>query len=234
MSVRIRLRRMGAKKRPFYRIVVADSRKPRGGRYIENLGHYDPMKDPPDIEIKEERLFGWLKNGAQPSPPVKNLLSRMGLSEKWALLKRGEDVSQFEVRLKVKEKKKKPRKPPSKEEKPVEVAAVAAKEAKKAAEPQEGKAVEEEKKVAGPKKVKAAKKEKEVPKPQKVKEEEVVKEKAAAVQKPKKPRAKKEAGKPAAGPAGSGDKKKAAAKKPPARKRSSTKASEKKSTKKKT
>jgi len=93
VSVRIRLRRMGAKKNPFYRIIVADSKKPRDGRYIDSIGTYDPLKEPSSIQIEEEKLFGWLKNGAQPSDPVWDLLSRLGLRQKWEMLRRGEDLS---------------------------------------------------------------------------------------------------------------------------------------------
>ena len=71
--VKIRLRRMGANKKPFYRIVVADSRAPRDGRFIEELGYYDPMKKPADIKIDEEKAKKWLATGAQPTDTVKKL-----------------------------------------------------------------------------------------------------------------------------------------------------------------
>lgn len=74
--VRIRLTRMGAKKRPFYRVVVADSRSPRDGRFIEQIGHYDPMKDPFDLKLELDRVDYWLSNGAQPSETVTRLISR--------------------------------------------------------------------------------------------------------------------------------------------------------------
>ena len=76
MAVKIRLRRMGAKKAPFYRIVVADSRYPRDGRFIEEIGYYDPMKDPADIKIDAEKAQKWLNNGAQPTDTVKALLKK--------------------------------------------------------------------------------------------------------------------------------------------------------------
>ena len=79
--VRIRLRRMGAKKKPFYRIVVADQRSPRDGRFIENIGTYDPMTDPPTIEIKIERAGHWLGVGAQPSEAVARLLTKTGITD---------------------------------------------------------------------------------------------------------------------------------------------------------
>lgn len=74
--VRIRLTRMGAKKRPFYRVVVADSRSPRDGRFIEQLGHYDPMKDPFDLKLEMERVDYWLSKGAKPSDTVTRLIHR--------------------------------------------------------------------------------------------------------------------------------------------------------------
>ena len=77
MSVKIRLKRMGSKKRPFYRIVVADSRSPRDGRFIETVGTYNPFT------LKEEAIMGWLNNGAQPSDTVRNILSKEGVMKKF-------------------------------------------------------------------------------------------------------------------------------------------------------
>ena len=77
--VKIRLRRMGAKKAPFYRIVVADSRYPRDGRFIEEVGYYDPTKEPSVIKIDEEKAKTWLANGAQPTDTVKALLKIQGI-----------------------------------------------------------------------------------------------------------------------------------------------------------
>ena len=82
MAVRIRLRRMGAKKVPFYRLVVADSRSPRDGRFIEEIGYYDPTKNPSIININQERALYWLKNGAQPSETAKSLLNKAGIIAK--------------------------------------------------------------------------------------------------------------------------------------------------------
>ena len=79
MAVKIRLRRMGAKKAPFYRIVVADSRYPRDGRFIEEVGYYDPTKEPSVIKIDEEKAKTWLANGAQPTETVKALLKIQGI-----------------------------------------------------------------------------------------------------------------------------------------------------------
>lgn len=77
--VRIRLRRMGAKKKPFYRVVVANQRSPRDGRFIENIGTYDPLSDPPTIDIQGERATHWLVQGAQPSDAVARLLKKIGV-----------------------------------------------------------------------------------------------------------------------------------------------------------
>jgi small subunit ribosomal protein S16 len=82
MAVKIRLRRMGAKKAPFYRVVVADSRSPRDGRFIEEIGYYNPTTEPSTIKIDEEKAVQWVKNGAQPSDIVKRLFDRSGISEK--------------------------------------------------------------------------------------------------------------------------------------------------------
>jgi len=78
MAVKIRLRRMGAKKAPYYRIVVADSRYPRDGRFIEEIGHYNPISDPPEIKVDAEKAKKWLTNGAQPTETVKSLLKKSG------------------------------------------------------------------------------------------------------------------------------------------------------------
>ncbi len=78
MAVKIRLRRMGSKKAPFYRIVVADSRYPRNGRFIEEIGYYDPMKEPAVLSVDNEKAAQWIKNGAQPTDTVRDLLKRSG------------------------------------------------------------------------------------------------------------------------------------------------------------
>ena len=79
MAVKMRLRRMGAKKSPFYRIVVADSRYPRDGRFIEQLGHYNPMTDPAEVVIDAEKAAQWIKNGAQPTETVRALLKKQNI-----------------------------------------------------------------------------------------------------------------------------------------------------------
>jgi small subunit ribosomal protein S16 len=83
MAVKIRLKRMGAKKSPFYRIVVADSRSPRDGRYIEVVGTYNPVAQPAVVEINEELALKWLQTGAKPSDTVRNLFSTQGVMEKF-------------------------------------------------------------------------------------------------------------------------------------------------------
>ncbi|HHW00049.1 MAG TPA: 30S ribosomal protein S16 [Clostridiaceae bacterium] len=79
MAVKIRLKRMGAKKKPFYRVVVADSRYPRDGRFIEEIGTYNPTTDPVHVNIDAEKAAKWLKNGAQPTDTVRSLLKKTGV-----------------------------------------------------------------------------------------------------------------------------------------------------------
>ncbi|MBR3161837.1 MAG: 30S ribosomal protein S16 [Bacilli bacterium] len=93
MAVKIRLKRMGAKKAPFYRIIVADSRSPRDGRFIENLGTYNPLTDPAEINVKEEETLEWLSKGAQPTDTVRNILSKAGIMEKYHNTKRSNKQS---------------------------------------------------------------------------------------------------------------------------------------------
>ena len=81
MAVKIRLRRMGQKKAPFYRIVVADSRSPRDGRFIEEIGYYDPTKEPSEIRVDEEAAKKWLENGAQPTQTVEKILKTAGIEK---------------------------------------------------------------------------------------------------------------------------------------------------------
>lgn len=84
MAVSMRLMRFGEKKRPFYRIVVSDRRSPRDGRFIEQVGVYDPHQNPAQVRFKEERAIDWLKKGAQPTQTVRQLLIRSGIYKKWA------------------------------------------------------------------------------------------------------------------------------------------------------
>lgn len=83
MAVKIRLKRMGAKQKPFYRVVVADSRSPRDGKVIEEIGYYNPIKEPAEIKISEELTMKWLRQGAQPTDTVKNLFTKVGINEKF-------------------------------------------------------------------------------------------------------------------------------------------------------
>lgn len=83
MSVKIRMRRMGAKRKPFYRIVVADSRMPRDGRFIEEVGYYNPLTNPDEVKLEEDKIFEWLEKGAQPSDTVRSLLSKAGLMTRY-------------------------------------------------------------------------------------------------------------------------------------------------------
>ena len=92
MAVRIRLQRHGRKKRPFYRLVAADARAQRDGRFLERLGHYNPLTDPAEVVIDEDRVLKWLKRGAQPSDTAKNLLSRAGIWEKFTAERLGKPV----------------------------------------------------------------------------------------------------------------------------------------------
>lgn len=83
MAVKIRLKRMGSKKSPFYRIVVADSRSPRDGRDIEVVGTYNPVTQPAEVKINEELALKWMQDGAKPSDTVRNLFSKQGIMEKF-------------------------------------------------------------------------------------------------------------------------------------------------------
>lgn len=87
--VRIRLRRMGAKRRPFYRLVVAESSAPRDGRFIEEVGTYDPTRQPAEVKIQEERVIHWIRQGAQPTDTVRSLLQHQGILRRLAEERRG-------------------------------------------------------------------------------------------------------------------------------------------------
>jgi len=99
LAVKLRLRRMGKKKRPFYRIVAADSRAPRDGRFIELVGTYDPISKPMNVDLKEDRVMYWLQNGAQPTDTVKNLFQKKGVWLKWHLQKSGADEAKITAEL---------------------------------------------------------------------------------------------------------------------------------------
>ena len=100
MAVKIRLTRLGRKKRPFYRIVVADSRAPRDGRYIECIGTYNPVVEPPELKVEADRANLWLDRGAIPSDTVKSLLKKDGILFKRSLNKRGLDDAQMAEEMK--------------------------------------------------------------------------------------------------------------------------------------
>lgn len=89
MAVKLRLKRMGAKQKPFYRVVAADSRSPRDGRFIETVGTYDPIKKENNINLDEEKVISWLNNGAQPTDTVKSLLTQSGIWAKYKSTKEG-------------------------------------------------------------------------------------------------------------------------------------------------
>ena len=110
MAVHIRLRRMGTKKRPFYRIVAADSRRARDGRFLEILGFYDPIKMPAEVKVHTDKLTKWLNDGAIPSDTVNSLLTQVGYNELYEKIKKGEDVSGVELKTSIKERPKKTRK----------------------------------------------------------------------------------------------------------------------------
>jgi small subunit ribosomal protein S16 len=93
--VRLRLRRIGAKKQPSYRVVAADKEAPRDGRFLEILGHYNPRTEPSTITLQEDRIFYWLSVGAQPSDSVARLFKQMGTDERYVRFKNGEDVDKL-------------------------------------------------------------------------------------------------------------------------------------------
>lgn len=108
MAVKMRLKRMGAKKRPFYRIVVADSRFPRDGRFIEEVGYYNPIENPSIVKIDKELALKWLNNGATPTDTVRDILSKEGILK---------EFHESKMSKKVKSEKKETKREPKKEEK---------------------------------------------------------------------------------------------------------------------
>lgn len=99
MAVRLRLRKTGRKNQPSYKVVAADSRSPRDGRFLETVGTYNPLRTPAEIKINEEKAFKWLKRGALPTDTVRSLLRRSGLWYKWYLMKKGLDESAVAQKL---------------------------------------------------------------------------------------------------------------------------------------
>lgn len=138
MAVKIRLKKMGAKKRPFYRLIAADSRSPRDGRFLETLGHYNPMVEPAEIKIDEDKVYKWLGNGALPTEAAANLLKAQGILERWELFKAGLSVA--EVNAKIEERRAKQPKAQPKEKVKLSKKAIAA---AKTAEEEAAKAAEE-------------------------------------------------------------------------------------------
>lgn len=107
MAVRIRLRRMGAKKRAFYRFVAADSRSPRDGRFIEVLGYYNPIEKPAKVVVHQDKVFKWLRNGAEMSETVESLFRQISILEKWEKIKAGETGEDITIKDTISERKKK-------------------------------------------------------------------------------------------------------------------------------
>lgn len=99
MAVKLRLQRFGKKKQPIYRIVAADSRSPRDGRFIEVIGTYNPRTNPPDVLIKEDKAIKWLKNGAQPTDTVRSLLRKEGILLKYHLMRKKVEPEKIEEAL---------------------------------------------------------------------------------------------------------------------------------------
>lgn len=95
MSVKIRLQRKGTTNVSFFRIVVADSRAPRDGRFVEQLGYYDPRKNPADIKVDTGKVIDWLRKGAQPSETVRSLLSRVGIMQTWHEVQKGKSLDEL-------------------------------------------------------------------------------------------------------------------------------------------
>lgn len=110
MAVRIRLRRMGTKKRPFYRFVAADSRSPRDGRFIEILGYYNPIERPAKVVVHQDRIFKWLKNGAQMTETVSSLFRKINVLEKWERIRAGESGEEITIKDTISERNKKTKK----------------------------------------------------------------------------------------------------------------------------
>jgi len=138
---------MGAKKRPYYRIVAMDSRRARDGRFLEIVGTYNPITQPAEVNVHEDKLTTWLNQGAQPSDTVKSLLTQIGFIEKYDKARRGEDVSEITLKTAITERRKKTRKMKkaavAKTEKAEEVEKAEVTEEKKETEPTEETPAEE-------------------------------------------------------------------------------------------
>ena len=99
MAVKIRLKRMGSKKKPFYRIISTDSRNPRDGRFIETLGYYNPLTDPVQIKVDEDNVFKWMERGAVPTDTAASLLKQVGVMQKWNFMKQGVKKEDLDAKL---------------------------------------------------------------------------------------------------------------------------------------
>jgi small subunit ribosomal protein S16 len=121
--VKIRLRRTGAKKQPSYRVVIADARAPRDGRFIEIVGHYNPRTDPSTFNIQEDRVLYWLSVGAQPTDTVQYLLKKAGTLERFASLKQGGDLDTLLTEAKASQERQSKASEPRAEAKPAAAAA---------------------------------------------------------------------------------------------------------------
>lgn len=110
MAVRIRMKRLGAKKRPTYRFVATDSRMPRDGRFLETLGFYNPIEKPATVKIFEDKAAYWLDKGAQMSHTVETLFKQVGFLKKYEMIKKGEDVSEVTLKEQITERPKKRKK----------------------------------------------------------------------------------------------------------------------------
>ncbi len=134
MAVHIRLLRMGKKKQPFYRIVAADSRRARDGRFLEIVGTYNPITKPANVQLHEDRVTKWLDEGAIPSDTVRSLFTQVGMTEKYLMAKAGKDVSEIGLKPTIKERPKRTRRMKKASVAKAEEEAKQAEEAKKAAE----------------------------------------------------------------------------------------------------
>jgi len=110
LAVIIRMKRLGAKKRPTYRFVATDSRMPRDGRFLETLGYYNPIEKPATVKIFEDKTTYWLDKGAEMSDTVATLLKQIGFAKKYAMMKKGEDVSEITLKGSITERPKKRKK----------------------------------------------------------------------------------------------------------------------------
>ncbi|UCF07142.1 MAG: 30S ribosomal protein S16 [bacterium] len=119
MAVKIRMKMMGSKKRPFYRIIAADERSPRDGRFIETIGYYNPMSDPPEIKLDEDKVYKWLDVGAKPTANAMQVLKKAGLLERWQLLKSGVKIHELDSTIEAR-RQKQPRPMPKSEKEPSE------------------------------------------------------------------------------------------------------------------